>query len=110
MKDNILEKQRRAEQKLKELKDFYHHLMVYVVVNLFISIAKIVSNINNGETFLDAFWDFSTFAVWFFWGIGVIGHAAKVFSFNLFFNKDWEEQQIKKYMEEEARAEGKHKS
>lgn len=101
MENNSFEKKERALRRIKELKGFYIHLTVYIVINSFISVNKVLRNMNNGETFNEAFLDFGTFAIWFFWGIGLAFHAMKVFSFNPFFGKDWEERQIKKYMEEE---------
>tara|TARA_R110002051_G_scaffold235020_1_gene296493 strand:- start:4102 stop:4431 length:330 start_codon:yes stop_codon:yes gene_type:complete len=101
MENNSFEKKERALRRIKELKGFYIHLAVYVVINSFISVNKVLRNMNNGETFEEAFLDFGTFAIWFFWGIGLAFHAMKVFSINPFFGKDWEERQIKKYMEEE---------
>jgi len=107
--DNRLKKQQRAKKKIKELKGFFNHLIPYIIVNTCLPVSKIINNMYNGETFYEAFWDFSTFAVWLFWGIGVFFHGAKVFSFNPFFNKKWEERQMKKYMEEETFKEGKYR-
>ncbi|MET7027866.1 2TM domain-containing protein [Sediminicola luteus] len=101
MENKDLIKKERALQRIKELKEFYIHLTVYIAINSFISVNKVIRNMNNGETFEEAFLDFGTFAIWIFWGIGLAFHAMKVFSFNPFFGKDWEERQIKKYMEKE---------
>ncbi len=103
------EKQNRAKKRVEELKGFYRHLAVYLVVNSVISIAKIIQNVGNGEAFTDALFDFGTFAVWVFWGIGLAFHAAKTFSYNPFFNRDWEERQIRKFMEEERKETEKFK-
>ncbi|TFG78929.1 MAG: 2TM domain-containing protein [Flavobacteriales bacterium] len=103
------EKQNRAKKKVEELKGFYRHLAVYLVVNSVISIAKIIQNVGDGEAFTDAFFDFGTFTVWVFWGIGLAFHAAKTFSYNPFFNRDWEERQIRKFMEEERKETEKFK-
>jgi len=101
--ENYIEEDKyiRAKKKVEKLKGFYWHLASYLVVNLFISITKIVRNLNNGETFMEAFWDFGTFAVWFFWGIGIFFHALGVFKQNILFSKDWEERKINEFMEEE---------
>ncbi len=96
-------KLRRAKRRVEELKGFYWHLAAFLGVNLFITISKISNNLGNGETFGEAFWDFGTFAIWFFWGIGLAFHAAKVFSLNPIFGKDWEKRQIQKYIEEEKK-------
>jgi hypothetical protein len=103
METNHIDKQLRAKKRVEELKGFYWHFAIYLIVNSIISITKIGRNISDGEAITDAFFDFGTFAVWLFWGIGLAFHAAKVFSYNPVFNKDWEERQIRKYMEEERR-------
>lgn len=105
-KQNKLE---RAKKHVAELKGFYVHLAVYLAVNVFITTAKIIGDISNGDSFLEAFWDFETFAVWLFWGVGLLFHGLKVFSYNPFFNKDWEERQIQRYMEKEKREVEKYK-
>ena len=99
----------RAKKHVAELKGFYVHLVVYLAVNVFITTTKIIGSLGNGESFLEAFWDFGTFAVWLFWGIGLLFHGLKVFSYNLFFNKNWEERQIHRYMEKEKREAEKYK-
>lgn len=96
-------KMKRAKKRVEELKGFYVHLTVYIAVNTFISTMKIVRNLGDGETFSEAFWDFGTFAVWFFWGIGMFFHGVKVFSYNPFFSKDWEQRQIQKYMDKDKK-------
>lgn len=109
MENKYRNKLNRAKKRVEELKGFYIHLTVYIAVNIFITIAKIVKNLQDGETINEAFWDFGTFATWFFWGIGLVFHAAKVLSFNPFFSKDWEERQIQKYMEEDGKEIEKYK-
>lgn len=100
-KDNI--KLKRAKKRVEELKGFYWHLAAYIGVNGFITISKIMRNIGNGESLIEAVWDSNTFIVWFFWGIGLAFHGMKVFSVNPIFGKEWEKRQIQKYMEEERR-------
>ncbi len=101
--DKYIEEDRyiRAKKKIEKLKGFYWHLAFYLGVNLFISISKIVSDVSEGKAFIEAFWDFGTFAVWFFWGIGIFFHAMGVFGQNIFFGKDWEERKIDEFMEED---------
>ena len=101
MDNNNRDKLDRAKKRVLELKGFYIHLTVYTLVNTFISTMKIIRNMGDGESFNDAFWDFGTFAVWFFWGIGLFFHGLKVFSYNPFFGKDWEKRQIQKYMDKD---------
>ena len=101
MENNNRDKLGRAKKRVIALKGFFIHLTVYILVNTFISTMKIIGNMGDGESFNDAFWDFGTFAVWFFWGIGLFFHGLKVFSYNPFFGKDWEEKQIQKYMDKD---------
>jgi len=91
----------RAKKRVEQLKGFYWHLAFYLGVNIFISTSKIINNLSDGETFMEAFWDFGTFAVWFFWGIGMFFHTLGVFKQNILFSKDWEERKMNEFMEEE---------
>lgn len=109
METNTISKRARAQERLKELKGFYTHLAVYLAVNTFITIVSVSGHMSSGDAFYDAFFNFGTFSVWFFWGIGLAGHAVKVFSFNPFFGKDWEKRQIEKYMDEERTEVEKYK-
>ncbi len=101
METNRIDKKARAKKKVEELKGFYIHLTVYVLVNTFLTVNIIIENMGDGETFSGAFWNMGTFFIWGAWGIGLAFHAAKVFSFNPFFNKEWEKRQIQKFMEED---------
>ncbi|CAM4228222.1 2TM domain-containing protein [Zobellia nedashkovskayae] len=92
-------KQVRAKKRIEQLKGFYIHLVVFVLVNIMIITGAVIGNMNNGESFVDSFFNFNTFSTFIFWGIGVIFHGFKVFSYNPFFSKAWEERQIQKYMD-----------
>ncbi len=92
-------KQARAKKQVERLKGFYIHLTVFVLVNIMVMTGAVIGNMNNGESFTEAFFNFGTFSTFFFWGIGVLFHGFKVFSYNPFFGKKWEERQIQKYME-----------
>ncbi|WP_422079593.1 2TM domain-containing protein [Ulvibacterium sp.] len=109
MDTKYLDKKLKAKKRVEDLKGFYWHFASYVGVNLFISTLKVVRDMGDGETFVEAFWNFGTFAVWLFWGIGLAFHAMKVFSYNPFFSKEWEERQIQKYMEEDKREAEKYR-
>lgn len=100
--ENDREKLNRAKKRLNELKGFYWHLASYIGVNLFITITTIVGRMSNGDSFLEVL-DFGSFAVWFFWGIGLFFHGMKVFSLNPIFSKNWEKRQIEKYMEQDRK-------
>lgn len=98
---DIESKRERAAKRINELKGFYIHLAVYVIVNIMISVIIIVSNMSSGDSFIEALLNFNTFSTSFFWGIGIFFHGARVFGLNPFFGKDWEERKIKKILEED---------
>lgn len=102
-------RRRKARRRVAELKGFYSHLTAYLLVNTVLTTFKIIENLNHGESFWEAFWGFGTFAIWFFWGIGLFFHALKVFSMNPLFSKDWEEQQIQKYIDKEKEEAAKYR-
>jgi len=91
----------RAKKRVEKIKGFYGHLLAYVLVNLFLSIGKISSNIKQGAEWSDVFTDFGTYAIWVFWGIGLLAHAFGTFGPDAVFGKEWEQKQIDKYLEKE---------
>ena len=92
-----------AHKKLKELKGFYTHLTIYLVINTVLLILKFIGNSYYGEPFMGPVWHFSTFATWFFWGIGLFFHGMKVFYGRTLFSKNWEERQLQKFLKEDEK-------
>jgi hypothetical protein len=83
-----------AYRRVKRIKGFYVHALVYVLVNGFIIISEYNKDLlGNGVSFME------TFSTAFFWGIGLLAHGLTVFGRNLFFSVDWEERKIKEFME-----------
>ena len=95
------EKYQRAKSRVDSIRGFYIHLTSYVVINTIVTVLKINRNLNNGETFNEAFFDFATFALWMFWGIGVVFHALGVFSKSSKRIRDWEQRKLNQFIEEE---------
>lgn len=88
-----------AAKRVKQLKGFYLHLMVYIIVNLIIVYINI-QNLDEGESYFH-WYNFITLT---FWGIGLLSHAASVFLPNLIFGKDWETRKIKEIMDKEKQS------
>ena len=109
METNSVDKITKAKKRVKELKGFYTHLTIYIFINLFLMVAKLVGSHFYGNAYMGPFWPFSTFATPFFWGIGLSFHALKVFRKNPFFSKKWESRQIQKYIEKERKEAEKYK-
>lgn len=109
METNRRNKQLIARKRVAQLKGFYVHSMVYVLVNLFLTIVSVNSRMGNGESFNEALFDLDMFITPIFWGIGLAFHAVRVLGYSPFFSKDWENRQIQKYMEEDRIQSEKYK-
>ncbi|MDA2238030.1 MULTISPECIES: 2TM domain-containing protein [unclassified Bacillus cereus group] len=80
----------RAKKRVENLKAFYIHLALYILVNLMLFFINISSDSSE---------------LWFLyplagWGIGIVIHGLTTFPFGIF-GKEWEERKIKEYMEKD---------
>ena len=91
----------KAKKRVKQLKGFYWHFFWYLAVNIFITVSKVSSDLNEGKSFNDSFFEFGTFAIWTFWGIGIAFHAMGVFGKNMIFGQNWEDKKVQEYLEKE---------
>ena len=92
----------RAKKRVKAIKGFYVHLIVYVLVNIFISGVILFDLLQSGYHVVDALSNFGVYSTWLFWGIGIFFHWMGVFGFqSIGFGKDWEQKKIKELMEKE---------
>ncbi|TXD47117.1 2TM domain-containing protein [Polaribacter sp. IC073] len=90
-----------AKKRVEKISKFYKHLATYVIINIFLSAIFIAGDINDGDTFYEAFSDYHNYKIWLFWGIGIAFQALNTFGLSLFMNKDWEERKIQKFMDEQ---------
>jgi 2TM domain len=97
MEDFNSDKYDRALKKMKDIKGFYSHLVVYIMVNLFLTVAHM--GIFTHELVDIDLPSWSYFTTPFFWGIGLFFHGLYVFQHKFRFFRDWEERKIKEYME-----------
>ena len=92
----------RAKKRVKAIKGFYVHFIVYVLVNIFISGIIIFGLMQSDYSLNSAFSNFGVYSTWVFWGIGIFFHWLGVFGFkSIGFGSDWEEKKIKELMEKE---------
>ena len=84
----------RARNRVKELRGFYVHLLVYIAVNILIVFVNI-QEMKPGESYFQAK-NFFTFTLW---GIVILIHAGSVYLPNFILGKDWEDKKIKNLME-----------
>ncbi|MFY8066706.1 MAG: 2TM domain-containing protein [Flavobacterium sp.] len=89
-------KYQEALKRVKKIKGFYTHAIVYVIINVMIVIINIQS-LNEGETYFQ----FKNFMTAFFWGIGLLTHGLSVFVPNWIMGQNWEDRKIKEFMEKE---------
>jgi len=83
-----------AQKRVKRIKGFYTHALIYIIVNL-VFVYINIQNLDEGESYFQ--WrNFITFS---FWGVGLLAHAGSVFLPNLIFGKNWEARRIQKYMD-----------
>lgn len=86
-----------AAKRVKRIKGFYVHLLVYILVNIFIIAGNSIRNSNNDPLF----WNWQTFSTAFFWGIGLLTHGLSVFGKNLLFSSNWEQKKIQELMDKD---------
>jgi len=89
--DNELERYQKAQKRVKEIKGFYRHLLVFSIVMIVI----IYINLK-----------YTPEVLWFIWtligsAIPLIFHGMKVFHLFPFFDTNWEEKKMKQFMEED---------
>ncbi|WP_082084286.1 2TM domain-containing protein [Flavobacterium sp. 316] len=87
-------KYQNALKKVKRIKSFYSHALVYIVINIMIIIINIQS-LNEGESYFQ----FKNFMTAIFWGIGLLAHGLSVFLPEMILGNNWEERKIRELMD-----------
>ncbi|MFD2916227.1 2TM domain-containing protein [Psychroserpens luteus] len=91
------ERYRLAAKRVKRIKGFYTHLLIYIIVNL-VFVYINIQNLSEGESYFQ----WRNFITLSFWGIGLLSHAGSVFLPSLIFGKNWEEKKIKDLMDKDS--------
>lgn len=99
--NNSDERYAMAYKRVKRIKGFYVHFLVFILVNLFIIGRRYYER---GDVI---FSDWDTYSTLIFWGIGIVAHASSVFGRDLFFGENWEERKIKEFMDKDKEQEKK---
>lgn len=82
----------KALKRVQEIKGFYNHLIIFIVINLLILAAALYFNKD---------------MIFFFvvsvcgWGIGLFSHAMKTFDWNPLTGKDWEQRKIQEFLDQQ---------
>ncbi len=82
----------RAKERVEAIKKFYTNLIMFVI---FIAFLGALNYYTNGWSYMWFLW------AAFGWGIALFFQAAKVFRWNPFLGKNWEERKMKEFMDEE---------
>ncbi len=82
----ITDEESRAIEYVRNLKGFYSHLVVYVLVIILLFIVNYMTS----PGYIWAWW------VLLGWGIGIISHALRVFGVFALFGPEWEKKKIEK--------------
>jgi hypothetical protein len=85
------ERYERARKRVEEIKGFYIHLLVYVIVNLGLFLVNILS---------------SPHGLWFYWpllgwGVGVVAHGISIFGLRGVLGPEWEERKIREIIDKQ---------
>jgi len=88
---NDQELYKRAQERVQQLRGFYLHTAIYMIVNLFL----LVLNLLTSPTMLWFLWPLLG------WGAGLAVHAFIVFGAASTLGREWEERKIRQIMEQE---------
>jgi len=87
-----------AFKRVKRIKRFYTHCIVYILVNTYL----IVNHCFEANS-MQSLFHLHTYSTAFFWGIGLVAHGLSVFGHDIFFGNNWEEKKIKELMDKEKK-------
>lgn len=95
----------RAVKRVEDIKGFYSHLSVYVVVNIILLLTRddfsfyIIGNSAFGDSDFLNWINWESYGTPIIWGAFLIFHFLSVFFKNPLLGKAWEERQIQKFIE-----------
>ncbi|MFT5863327.1 MAG: hypothetical protein ACI828_001984, partial [Flavobacteriales bacterium] len=91
----------RAKKQVKDIKGWYNHLTVYIIINILMQL--FYSGAFGAEEFTLHVPYWARFTTPIFWGLSLAGHGIYVFRgrFIKGLFKSWEEKKIKKILEDE---------
>lgn len=85
-----------ALNRVKKIKGFYTHLIIYIVINTAIILSKISFSNESSWSF-----ELRHFSTALFWGIGLSAHGLSVFLPSFIMGNNWEERKINEILEKE---------
>lgn len=99
------EKYESAKERVRELKGFYKHVIVYVIINIAIIVGRLVTihYVDNHihDLGFKSWLDWNIFLTPVLWGIGLAAHGIKVYRHRFKLFKKWEDRKVQEYMDKE---------
>lgn len=105
----------KAKKRVEELKKFYTHVRVYIVINVLILLLRghlldfLMGKTENYDPGFLHWIDLNALITPIFWGFGLLIHGIYVYRHKFGFLKRWEERQIRKFMEEDDSQINRHR-
>lgn len=93
----------KAKQRVEKVKEFYKHLITYILVNLFLAFVWKFSFKIFGDFVISNQFDddgFTHIPIWFVWGVFLALDALKTFGFVSDFTRNWEKRKIDEFMKD----------
>ena len=93
----------RALKRVDEIKKFYTHLRVYIIINILLLLikAKLLSLIGGGafeDLHFERWLDWNTYGTAIIWGVGLFAHWIYAFQYKFNFLKKWEKRKIQEIL------------
>jgi len=109
MKNNDFAKLERAKKRVADIRGFYNHVAIYLVVNLILFLLRdkmtfilLSKRVFGSPEFLDGI-DWDVFGTPIIWGTALLFHAFCVFGEPFFFGKKWENRKIEQFLNEDKK-------
>ena len=96
----------RAQKRVDDIKKFYRHLQVYIIINVLLLLLKAnIMSLGRGGNFTDLHFehwlDLNVYGTAIVWGVGLLIHGLYVFQYKFKFFKNWEQRKINEFMNQE---------
>ncbi len=100
-RDIALDVERRARKRVKDVRDFYGHVVIYLLVNTLLVIIDLADNSTGDDRLFGLDWAYFPLIGW---GIFLLIDGLSTFRVGpLFLGADWEQRKLEQYREEEQR-------
>ncbi|MDC8003553.1 2TM domain-containing protein [Aureisphaera galaxeae] len=105
MEPNSYEKYERAKNRVKEIRGFYSHIIIFFIINTCIYVLRfyllpkwgVISDDEGFQNWLN----WNTYLLPLFWAVGIAIHGIWTYRHKFVNIKKWEDRKIKEFMDEE---------